>query len=133
MRGAGRSTAVDDGEQTGTDWRLVRRLLRYVAAHKRLFLLALALYPLDALSVVLPPFLVRQIIDVAIPRGDLGLLHTLVLLYVVALVVEYGAGFSSKLAMSVLGQRSMMALRSDLFRHVQKLPAAYFDRHNYKT
>jgi ATP-binding cassette subfamily B protein len=112
----------------GADWGLIQRLLAYVGAHRRLFVVALLLYPLDAVSVVLPPFLVRQILDVAIPARDANLLEILALVYLAALVVEYSAGFSSQLAMSVLGQRAMRSLRSELFARVQKLPARYFDR-----
>ncbi len=128
MKGSGKSTATNESGQTGTDWRMLRRLFGYIAVHKRLFIVALALYPIDALTVVAPPYLVRQILDVAIPGADLELLRRLALVYVVALAVEYGAGFASQMAMSVLGQRSVMTLRADLFRHVQKLPAAFFDR-----
>ena len=123
--GAGRGGERIDG---GADWSLIKRLLSYVGAHKRLFVSALVLYPIDAIAVVLPPYLVRQMLDVAIPARDTDLLEILALVYLTALVVEYSTGFSAQLAMSVLGQRAMRTLRSDLFTHVQKLPARYFDQ-----
>ncbi len=110
------------------DLNLARRLLVYVAEHKKLFLLALLLYPLDAASVVIPPYLVRQILDVAIPQRDVSMLQGLVGIYLVALIVEYASGTASQVAMSILGQRAMRTMRENLFLHVQRLPAAYFDR-----
>lgn len=118
-------------EPTGTttaDWRMLKRLLVHVTRDKRLLAFALITYPLDALSVVIPPFLVRQILDVAIPRRDPSLLLWLCLAYLGALILEYVAGFSSLLSMGILGQRGMQSLRSQLFAHVQRLPASFFDR-----
>lgn len=114
--------------QMRADAGILRRLLGYLAAHKKLFAVALLLYPLDALAVVLPPYLVRQILDVAVPSGDARLVNWLALAYVGALSLEFMSGFASQLAMSVLGQRAMRSLRSDLFAHVQRLPPSYYDR-----
>ena len=111
-----------------TDLGLVKRLIRYLVEHKRLFTFALVLYPISALSVVVPPFLMQQILDEAIPARDVSHLQLLAGFYVGALVVDYITGFASQFAMSVLGQRSMLSLRRDLFAHMQKLPSAYFDR-----
>ncbi len=119
---------IDLRTDAGADVALARRLFKYLGAHKRLFLLALLLYPIDALSVVVPPFLVREILDVAIPQRDLHLLHNLAAVYLGALALEYASGFASLQAMSVLGQRAMRSLRSELFAKVQQLAAAYFDR-----
>ena len=48
------------------DSHLVRRLFHYLRQHKGLFILALLLYPVSALAIVLPPYLVQQILDVVI-------------------------------------------------------------------
>ena len=111
-----------------SDWALVRKLGVYLKAHKGLFLLALSLYPLSALSVVIPPYLIQQILDEVIPAKDLDLLTMLASLYLCAIVFDYIAGFASQFFMSVLGQKAMKDLRNDLYRHVQKLPAAYYDK-----
>ena len=107
-----------------SDAKLARRLLGYLGRHKGLFVLGVALFPIDALSVVIPPYLVQQILDVAIPTGDWHLLNVLAGVYLAALLVEYASGFAAQFALSVLGQRAMKTLRADLFAHVLKLPAA---------
>jgi hypothetical protein len=58
------------------DLRLLTRLLAYLKTHRALFVLALLLYPLDTVTVILPPYLVREMLDVAIPTRDVGLLTT---------------------------------------------------------
>jgi ATP-binding cassette, subfamily B, multidrug efflux pump len=118
----------EQGFQGTADLTLVRRLLGYLRRQRRLWVLALVLYPIDALSVIVPPYLVQQILDRALPQRSMSLLLALCGVYVLSLLVEYAAGFASLMAMSVLGQRAMRELRSDLFDHVQRLPASFFDR-----
>jgi ATP-binding cassette, subfamily B, multidrug efflux pump len=110
------------------DLRLLTRLLGYLKTHRSLLVVALLLYPLDTITVVLPPYLVRQMLDLAIPARDLGLLTTYAIIYLAALLFEYAVGLAAQLAMGVLGQRAMRSLRRDLYAHVQTLSAAYFDR-----
>ena len=114
-------------ERLKKDGYLVRRLFHYLRQHKGLFILALLLYPVSAMAIIIPPYLVQQILDVAIPNADMNLLYMLSGAYLLALVVDYVSGLSSQFAMSVLGQRSMRTLRNDLFKHMQKLPQSYFD------
>ena len=126
------SLEVDHGavlESEGrTDFNLGRRLFSYLIAHKRLFFIALLLYPITAAMVVLPPFLIRQILDESIPNRDTRQLAIYGGLYVGAVALEYFSGFASQFAMSVLGQRAMRTLRGELFEHVQRLPASFFDK-----
>ena len=122
------SMALEADAKSQADWKMLRRLLVHVMRDKRLLGFALIAYPLDALAAILPPFLVRQILDVAIPNHDASLLLWLCGAYLGTLFLEYGAGFASLYAMGILGQRGMQSLRSELFTHVQRLPASFFDR-----
>ena len=117
-----------DKPSTASDWSYVRRLLGYMMAHKRWFFLSLFLYPLSALSIVVPPYLVQQILDVAIPTRDMDLFYVLAIVYLGAVAGEYITGFMSQLSMSILGQRSVLTLRTELYAHVQKMSASFFDR-----
>jgi ATP-binding cassette subfamily B protein len=120
--------ALEASTKSQADWRMAKRLLRHVTRDKKLLLLAMCAYPLDALAAIMPPFLVRQILDVAIPRHDARLVTWLCVAYLATLFLEYGSGFVSLFAMGILGQRGMQSLRSELFTHVQRLPASFFDR-----
>ncbi len=122
------SMALESGGRAQADWKMARRLFTHVLRDKKLLVFAFFAYPLDALAAIIPPFLVRQILDVAIPRHDAQLLMWLCGAYLATLFLEYGAGFASLYAMGILGQRGMQSLRSELFTHVQRLPASFFDR-----
>jgi len=115
-------------QQKGADLALTRRLFSYVGKHKHLFILSLLLYPITAATVILPPYLVQIILDELIPAGDLQRLAWYCSAYLGAVGIEYVTGFASQFAMSVLGQRAMVTLRTELFAHVQRLPAAFFDK-----
>lgn len=112
----------------GADWGLLKKLLAYVVGYKRLLVISFLLYPLTAATVILPPYLISQVFDRHIPAADISGVQWFMFFYLAALVVEYGTGFASQFAMSVLGQRAMRDVRRDAFAHVQRLPASYFDR-----
>ncbi len=122
------SMALEADAKSQADWKMLKRLLVHIMRDKRLLLFALIAYPLDALAAILPPYFVRQILDVAIPNHDADLLMWFCGAYLATLFLEYGAGFASLYAMGILGQRGMQSLRSELFGHVQRLPASFFDR-----
>src|SRR5262249_20008959 len=59
---------------------------------------------------------------------DLGYLDRVAVLYLSLLVVGFGLGYLQTQLMQSVGQRIMMDLRMALFRHLQRLPIAFFDR-----
>jgi len=124
------------------DMRLMRRLWPYLAPHKRLLLVSLALIPVRMVIQLVPPLLfgmgVAYMLGVepspAVARllpwlsslpGE-PLLWTAVLLLGVTLaaaLVEFVRGMVTY----VMGQRAMFDLRDTLFAHVQRLPMRFFD------
>ena len=109
--------------------RLGRRIWRYLTEQPRRLALIMLLYPLGAMVVVLPPYLVQQLLDGAMAAHDRQRLLQLGLLYLAALVAEYVIGFVCEYQVSVLGQRALAHVRRDLFAHLCRLDARYFDRH----
>ena len=77
---------------------------------------------------MLPPFLLRDILDVALPRDDDGLLMRLVA-GIIAVALATGAiGVGQTWLSNVVGQRVMHDLRSQVYRHLQRLSLAFFTR-----
>ena len=58
----------------------------------------------------------------------MDLFYVLAIVYLAAVAGEYITGFMSQLSMSILGQRSVLSLRTELYAHVQKMSASFFDR-----
>jgi ATP-binding cassette subfamily B protein len=112
----------------GYDAALLRRLLtclrpyRWYAAAAVVLLLATA-----ALSLV-GPILTQQALDVAVPARDEGLLATLAMIFLLALLVEFVFEYAGSILAAFIGQRVMYDLRIRIFTHLQRLSIPYFDR-----
>ena len=134
-----------DDELTGKpmDVRLLKRLLRYLAPHKKLLVVVAILTLFLAVIEVYWPMLLGQFIDgpfaqflQAATTGeqiDANLLWTAVLLpfvglFVGYLVLQFFTQWLYTYATGALGQRTIAGLREELFEHLQKLPLSYFDR-----
>ena len=77
---------------------------------------------------MLPPFLLRDVLDVAIPRDDDELLVRLVAGMVAVALATGAIGVGQTWLSNVVGQRVMHDLRSRVYRHLQRLSLAFFTR-----
>jgi ABC-type multidrug transport system fused ATPase/permease subunit len=105
------------------------RHLRALAAPWRARLLAVGVLVLAAAVLELvPPLVVRQVIDDSLVRGDTGELGTAAVLYLAAAtaVTALSAGYGYLAA--TVAQRSLAELRTRLFSHLLALPTGYHDR-----
>src|SRR5438874_8413518 len=87
-----------------------------------------ALIGLSALAGVASPFLLRAVLDQAIPQRDTTLLALLVGGMVAVAVVNGVLSVSQTYLSNHVGQRVMHDLRRAVYRHLQRLPLAFFTR-----
>jgi ATP-binding cassette subfamily B protein len=129
VRGVGLS---EDDEAVGRayDARLARRVWAYTAPYRPAVVLSAALFPLLAAVDVVQPYLLKIAIDDHILRGDWPGLSRLGLLFLVTLAVQYMLRYGQIYLSTWTGQRVVHDLRAALFAHVQRLPAAFFDRNS---
>ncbi len=113
-----------------------KRLLAYVAPHKRAVAWVVALEALWVVSMLIEPALVRALVDGPLRRdadgafvaGAGGIVALLLGLFVVNVVVR-ALTTRVELRMSTrAGVKIMDAMRRDVFGHVQRLSMRYFDR-----
>jgi ATP-binding cassette, subfamily B, multidrug efflux pump len=120
---------TDDGVETrGIDRRLLARLLRYVLPHRRLLVASLAALLCGTACQLAGPYLIKVVIDRNVMTGRLSGMGGWVLLYLGTLVGAMGFVYLQMYAVSVLGQRVILALRRDMFARMQRLPVVFFDR-----
>ena len=110
------------------DARLARRVWAYTRPYRGAVALSAALFPLLAAVDLVQPYLVKVAIDAHILRGDWPGLSRIVGLYFLTLVVQYALRYAQIYFATWTGQRVVHDLRAALFAHVQRLPAAFFDR-----
>jgi ATP-binding cassette subfamily B multidrug efflux pump len=118
----------DEALDKNYDARLLRRLLVYLRPYRGLTALAVLLLLAGAGLALVGPVLTQRALDVAIPARDTGLLATLAILFLAALVLEFVVEYGQTLLTTYLGQRVMYDLRMQIFGHLQRLSISYFDR-----
>jgi ATP-binding cassette subfamily B protein len=110
------------------DFRLIKRLWKFIGPYKRLFWAAMLLLPLQQAFGLAQPYLMKIGIDQYIAQRDLGGLQTVGLLFLGALAGETATVFFHYYLTMLVAQRCLADLRVAVFSHVQKLPMSYFDR-----
>ncbi len=111
------------------DARLMRRIWEHARSHRGLVLLSLLLFPLATLLELLQPYLVKIAIDEHILRRDWPGLGRIAALFLLTLLVLYALRVAQAYLTQLTGQRVMHDLRNALFAHLQRMDAAFFDRH----
>src|SRR5439155_20846667 len=89
---------------------------------------AVLVVAVDAALQLAGPWLTMQAIDNGIRHKDLVYLDRVAIVYLAVLLAGLGLGWLQTQIMQNVGQRVMMDLRMALVRHLQRLPAAFFDR-----
>jgi ATP-binding cassette, subfamily B, bacterial len=105
-----------------------RRIVRLFRPYRRRLALVSALIVVSAGIGVVSPFLLREVLDVAIPEEDVGLLTALVAGMVAIPIVTGVIGVWQTLLSNQVGQSVMHDLRTQVYRHLQRLSLAFFTR-----
>jgi ATP-binding cassette subfamily B protein len=109
------------------DARLMRRLWTYVRPHQALALIALVLLLVTSVADLAGPWFTQQAIDHYIRPHHLQGYERLAGMWLVVLIINFGARYGQGYALTLLGQRVMFDLRNAVFSHLQRLPLHYFD------
>src|SRR5215213_341440 len=115
---------ADETEQP----RDLRRIARLFRPYRGRLSAVLALIVVSAALGMTSPFLLREVLDDAIPNGDTGLLTWLVLGMIAVSVLTGVLSVAQTWLSNVVGQRVMHDLRTSVYRHLQRLSLAFFTR-----
>ncbi|MEV5640204.1 ABC transporter ATP-binding protein [Streptomyces flaveolus] len=108
--------------------RQVRRILKLFRPYRgRLAIVGLLVGAASLVSVA-TPFLLREILDVAIPEGRTGLLTLLALGMIMGAVLTSVFGVLQTLISTTVGQRVMHDLRTAVYGRLQRMSLAFFTR-----
>ena len=110
------------------DSRLMARLLRYLKPYRWPVAGAIALLMLASGFAVVGPYLTKIALDEAIPQGDGRQLALLAILFLGATVLVFVFQYAQAIVTTWLGQRVMYDLRTQIFRKLQRLDLAFYDR-----
>jgi ATP-binding cassette, subfamily B, bacterial len=107
---------------------LTRRIGRLFSPYRGRLAAVLALIFVSAGLGTISPFLLRDVLDVAIPENDDGLLALLVAGMIGVAVATGIIGVVQTWLSNVVGQKVMHDLRAQVYRHLQRLSLAFFTR-----
>ncbi|MEU6819302.1 ABC transporter ATP-binding protein [Streptomyces atriruber] len=108
--------------------RQMRRILRLFRPYRgRLAIVGLLVCAASLVSVA-TPFLLKEILDTALPQGRTGLLSLLALGMILSAVVTSVFGVLQTLISTSVGQRVMHDLRTAVYGRLQSMSLAFFTR-----
>ena len=108
---------------------MLKRFIRYYRPHRLIFVLDMLAALLVALVGIVYPIITREMLNELIPDrayrkiviAGIGLL----VLYLVRMALNYFIQYYGH----VMGVRMQAEMRSDMFRHLEKLPYTFYDNH----
>ncbi|MGW5424047.1 ABC transporter ATP-binding protein [Streptomyces sp. NPDC003943] len=106
----------------------LRRILRLFRPYRSRLALVGLLVAASSLVSIASPFLLREILDTAIPQGRTGLLSLLALGMIATAVISGVFGVLQTLISTTVGQRVMHDLRTAVYAQLQRMPLAFFTR-----
>jgi ATP-binding cassette, subfamily B, bacterial len=106
----------------------LRRIGRLFIAHRWQLAVVTAIIVASSVISLASPFLLRAVIDVALPHQNVQLLAWLVVGMVAVAAVTSALGVVQTWISTTVGQRVMHRLRTDVFGHLQRQSIAFFTR-----
>lgn len=115
------------------DFKLFKRVFRYVVPYKKVFVLTAFLTITSAILGPVRPYLIQYAIDKAVMLSNAPLLLKLTLLMIGVLILEGIVQFYQTFYSNWLGQTVIKDLRMDVYKAITKFKLKYFDRNPVGT
>ena len=106
----------------------IRRIMALFRPYRWSLLFVGVLVGTSSLVSLVNPFLIREVIDVALPQGRTGLLALLALGMIVVSIANSSFSVSQTYVSTKVGQRVMHDLRTAVYSHLQRMSLAFFTR-----
>lgn len=121
---------VNDGSAKGASLSpgILRRISEYARPYWRTIALFVLATSVSAAIVVASPLLLKSIIDRGVAQENTTLVTWLALGVGVLALLEAALGLTSRWLSSRIGEGVIYLLRTEVFRHVQRMPLAFFTR-----
>ena len=110
------------------DARLMRRLLTYLWPHRTVVLVALCAILAHSLLQLVPPYLIKIVIDDYIPTGNISGLGTIAVLFLSMLIGSFILEYIETWTLQLTGQKIMFSLRMQVYTHLQRLDLRFYNR-----
>ncbi len=118
---------VDETLESPFNLKHLKRAGKYLKKHRAKMLLALLLSAIASISALFIPKITQWVLDDAVPNGNVAMIGKMALLFIG--IIMLGVLFSTirQRIMAFVSQEIIYDIRSDLFKHLQRLPFSYYD------
>jgi ATP-binding cassette, subfamily B, bacterial len=116
----------EDQDRPHIDMALLRRVLSYARPYRALLIVVLVTIAVITVVSLVPPLLMRDLIDRAIPQADLGRVTVLGLAMIAVPLVNGVLGVVQRWASARAGEGIIYDLRTGVFAHLQRMTIAFF-------
>ena len=106
----------------------LRMFLPLLAPHRRRLLGLLALTILLSVLAMLPPLVLRAVVDRVITPGDRGPLFLLGLAMILLPLLTAGCSYLQTLGIAYVGQKFVFDMRQSLYQHLMRLSMRFFGK-----
>ena len=105
-----------------------KRLLSYLWPYKKLLILSVVFMLFVALSNLVLPWIIKDVIDQVLEQKDLRMLYLVIVAILVTFFIRALTTFGHRYLMGYIGQAVIMDIRNVLYHHLQVLSISYYDR-----
>jgi ATP-binding cassette subfamily B protein len=104
------------------------RILKFAKHYRPALIIFLTVVVLDAVISSVSPLLLREIIDVGIPKHRVDLVIWLAVFTAALALGDAGLQMVERRISAIIGEGLIYDLRAEVFRHIQEMPIAFFSR-----
>ncbi len=116
------------GKKSSIDRYIISRLFRYIKPYNKLVAIAVAITIAGSFLGPLRPYLTKIAIDDYIAHGNFKGLTMVSILLAGAILLDGVKQYITTWLTQIIGQKAVLDIRMDIFTHLQKLPARFYDR-----
>ena len=118
---------VDETLDIELDFSHMKRLASYIKPYRKDLIITILIMTITSALSMLTPIIFKQIMDVYIPDGNIRYIVSVsAVLLGVFLIISAAQRMRITLTTRI-GQNIIHEIRSDIFKHLQKLPFSYYD------
>jgi ATP-binding cassette subfamily B protein len=107
---------------------LMRRLLQYLRPYKPAVALALTAIIAASVLQLAQPYLMKLAIDRYIARADLAGIDRIAVAFLFVLIASFILEYAQTWTLQMTGQRIMYDMRTEIYRHLQRIDLQFYDR-----
>lgn len=105
-----------------------KRLVAFIYPYKYRLLFGLFCMVVAAMGYLVVPWLIKNVVDKVLAAKDMYTLNLIIAAILGVFLVRGFATYGQNYTMAYIGQRVIIDIREAVFRHLQRLDQAYFDR-----